>query len=1097
MAKRVAIVGAGVSGLASIKCCLEEGLEPTCFERSDNLGGLWRFTEHVEEGRASLYKSVISNTCKELSCYSDFPFPEDYPNFLRHSLFLEYLQMYADRFNLRNRIQFKTKVCSVAKRPDFTVSGQWDVVTLHEGKQESAVFDAVMICTGFLTTPNLPLGSFPGINDFKGQYFHSREYKHPDIFKDKRVLVIGMGNSGTDIAVEASHLAKKVFLSTTGGAWAISRVYDSGYPWDMVFITRFQNMFRNYLPTPILFWLLARKMNSWFNHENYGLAPEDRIQLRQPVLNDELPGCIITGKVLIKPSVKEVKENLVIFNNTPKEEPIDIIVFATGYTFAFPFLDESVVKVEDGQASLYKYIFPTHLQKSTLAVIGLIKTFGPVIPTGELQARWAVRVLKGVNTLPPPSVMIKEVDARKQKKPSGFGLCYCKPLESDYITYMDELLTLINAKPNLFSMLLTDPRLALTVFFGPCSPYQFRLTGPGKWKGARNAIMTQWDRTFKVTKTRIVQKSPSVFEKLLKLLSFLALLIAIFLKALLDFPLTKHIMAKRVAVIGAGVSGLSSIKCCLDEDLEPICFERSNDIGGLWKFTETSKDGMTRVYKSLVTNVCKEMSCYSDFPFQEDYPNFMKQEKFWHYLQEFAEHFDLLKYIQFKTTVCSVTKCPDFSVSGQWDVITETEDKKDRAVFDAVMVCTGHFLNPRLPLESFPGIHNFKGHILHSQEYKIPVGFQDKRVLVIGLGNTGGDIAVELSRTAAQVLLSTRTGAWVVGRSSHGGYPFNMMITRRCYNFIEQILPSCVLKWIQERQMNKIFNHENYGLSITKGKKSKIIVNDELPTCILCGSVTMKTSVKEFTETSALFEDGTVEENIDVVIFTTGYTFSFPFLEEPLKSLCSKKLFLYKKVFPSNLEKATLAIIGLISLKGSILSGTELQARWATRVFKGLCKLPPSQKLMADATKKEQLIKRNVIKDNSEDKLDYIPYLDDLAACIGTKPNVPLLFLKDPRLAWEVFFGPCTPYQYRLMGPGKWNGARNAILTQWDRTLKPLKTRVVHDSSKPASMSHYLKVWGTLVLLASLLLLCKSSLCFKLLWDKLQDRISPYQISIW
>ena len=97
----------------------------------------------------------------------------------------------------------------------------------------------------------------------------------------------------------------------------------------------------------------------------------------------------------------------------------------------------------------------------------------------------------------------------------------------------------------------------------------------------------------------------------------------------------------------------------------------------------------------------------------------------------------------------------------------------------------------------------------------------------------------------------------------------------------------------------------------------------------------MKTSVKEFTETSALFEDGTVEENIDVVIFTTGYTFSFPFLEEPLKSLCTKKIFLYKLVFPSNLERTTLAMIGFISLTGSILAGTELQARWATRVFKG------------------------------------------------------------------------------------------------------------------------------------------------------------------
>ncbi|KAM8949713.1 dimethylaniline monooxygenase [N-oxide-forming] 4 [Lycaon pictus] len=555
-------------------------------------------------------------------------------------------------------------------------------------------------------------------------------------------------------------------------------------------------------------------------------------------------------------------------------------------------------------------------------------------------------------------------------------------------------------------------------------------------------------------------------------------------------------MARRVAVIGAGVSGLSSIKCCLDEDLEPTCFERSNDIGGLWKFTETSKDGMTRVYKSLVTNVCKEMSCYSDFPFQEDYPNFMNQGKFWYYLQEFAEHFDLLKYIRFRTTVCSVTKRPDFSETGQWDVVTETEGKQERAVFDAVMVCTGHFLNPHLPLESFPGIHNFTGQILHSQEYRSPEGFQGKRVLVIGLGNTGGDVAVELSRTAAQVLLSTRTGAWVICRSSEWGYPYNMVVTRRCLNFIAQVLPSCVLNWIQEKKMNKRFNHEHYGLSITKGAR-KIIVNDELPTCILCGTVTMKTSVKEFTETSAVFEDGTVEENIDTVIFATGYTFSFPFLEEPLKSLCTKKIFLYKQVFPSNLERATLAIIGLISLKGSILAGTELQARWATRVFKGLCKIPPTQKLMAEATKKEQLIKRGVMKDITKDKLEFIPYMDDLAACIGTKPSVPILFLKDPRLAWEVFFGPCTPYQYRLLGPGKWDGARNAILTQWDRTLKPLKTRTTPDSTKPACMSHYLKLGGVPILLASLLLIYKSSLFFKLVRDHLQVRISPYLISIW
>lgn len=123
-----------------------------------------------------------------------------------------------------------------------------------------------------------------------------------------------------------------------------------------------------------------------------------RMQLREPVLNDELPGRIITGKVCIRPSVKEVRENSVVFDhvhNAPNEEPVDIIVFATGYTLAFPFLDESVVKVEDGQASLYKYIFPAHLQKPTLAFIGIIKPLGSIVPTGDTQARWVVRVIKG------------------------------------------------------------------------------------------------------------------------------------------------------------------------------------------------------------------------------------------------------------------------------------------------------------------------------------------------------------------------------------------------------------------------------------------------------------------------------------------------------------------------------------------------------------------------------------------------------------------------------------------------------------------------------------------------------------------------------
>uniref|UniRef100_A0A8D0HFP4 Dimethylaniline monooxygenase [N-oxide-forming] n=1 Tax=Sphenodon punctatus TaxID=8508 RepID=A0A8D0HFP4_SPHPU len=529
MAKRVAIIGAGVSGLTSIKCCLDEGLEPTCFERSDDIGGLWRFTENVEEGRASLYKSVVSNTCKEMSAFTDFPYPEDFPVFLHNSLVLEYLRMYVNHFNLLKHIQFKTTVISVRKHPDFSTSGQWDVVTETNGKEKFAIFDAVMVCTGYLSDPSLPLESFPGIEKFQGQYFHSQDYKHPDIFKGKRVLVIGMGNSGVDIAVEATHVARKVMISTGRGAWVMSRVFDNGYPWDMVFLTRFMNIIRNALPAPITGWLIASRVSQWFNHANYGLIPQDRSVMREPVLNDELPGCIITGKVNVRPNVKGFKEKAVVFENTPGEEPVDIIVFATGYNISFPFLEESLVKVENKQASLYKYIFLPQLERPTLAVIGLIRPLGPVMPVVEIQARWVTRVFKGLSNLPPVSTMMEEVNEMKKNKKNWFGLSFDEVLKTDCLVYVDQLASSIGIKPNVPALFLKDPKLAMKIFFGPCTAYQYRLTGPGKWDGARSAIMTQWDRTLKPTRTRVVKDSSSFHPYLLHVFGILALVIGIYL----------------------------------------------------------------------------------------------------------------------------------------------------------------------------------------------------------------------------------------------------------------------------------------------------------------------------------------------------------------------------------------------------------------------------------------------------------------------------------------------------------------------------------------------------------------------------------------
>ncbi|XP_074953153.1 dimethylaniline monooxygenase [N-oxide-forming] 4 isoform X2 [Phalacrocorax aristotelis] len=403
-------------------------------------------------------------------------------------------------------------------------------------------------------------------------------------------------------------------------------------------------------------------------------------------------------------------------------------------------------------------------------------------------------------------------------------------------------------------------------------------------------------------------------------------------------------MVQRVAVIGAGVSGLASVKCCLDEGLEPTCFEKSEDIGGVWRYTDSTDGRRVCVYRSVITNTSKEMSCFSDFPCPEDFPSFLPHSLLLEYFRMYAQHFNLLQHIRFK------------------------------------------------------------------------------------------------------VFLSAKSSTWVFSRVSDHGFPFDMVNTTRLNHFLGWLLPSALMKKITFRKFNSWFNHKNYGLASTKSSNFRVIINEELPFCLLSGTVVLKPNVKEFTERSAVFEDGTTEENIDVVLFATGYSFSFPFLEESVRSLFDDNRSLYKRIFPPQLEKPTLAIIGLVQLTGSVMVGAEMQARWVTGIFAGWNKLPPTSRMMADVLKKKPPAKRNP-SERENLKISFISYTDEIASCAGVKPSVLRLLLTDPWLALAVFFGPCTPYQYRLVGRGKWSGARDAILTQWQRTLKPLRTRVVDDSS--------------------------------------------------
>ena len=189
--KRVAIIGAGCSGLTAIKSCLDEGLEPVCFEREDDIGGLWNYTDDAIYGKGSVYKSCVINTSKEMMAFSDFPPPNHFPTFLPHKNVLEYFRLYADNFGLLKHIHFNTSVQTITKCPDFDQTGQWNVTFYSQcsGQTVSEIFDGVLVCSGHHTYPYLP--TFDGVDKFQGSTMHSHSYRSPQQFTDKKVLVVG------------------------------------------------------------------------------------------------------------------------------------------------------------------------------------------------------------------------------------------------------------------------------------------------------------------------------------------------------------------------------------------------------------------------------------------------------------------------------------------------------------------------------------------------------------------------------------------------------------------------------------------------------------------------------------------------------------------------------------------------------------------------------------------------------------------------------------------------------------------------------------------------------------------------------------------
>lgn len=367
---RYCVIGAGSSGLAAAKNLREQGIAVDVLERNAEIGGNWCYGQP----NSRVYASVHTITSKRLTEYTDFCMPGHFPNFPHHTQILEYLQAYAEHFGLYEVIEYGTPVDRV--EPD----GPFWRVRLSAG--ECRRYAGIVVANGHNWDPRWP--DFPG--RFDGLAMHSAEYKTPDVLRGRRVLIVGAGNTGCDIAVEAALNAQKVFHSLRRGYYFVPK-FLFGRPSDVVG----EKLLRLGLPERLWRFIARGVLKLTVGDlEKYGLpAPDHALFASHPIVNSQLPYYVGHGRITPKGNVACLLGDRVRFEDGTTES-VDLIVYATGYKISFPFLDRQYLNWRDGRPRLYLNVF--HPQYDNLFVIGLIQPdsgqFGLVDCQSQLVARF-------------------------------------------------------------------------------------------------------------------------------------------------------------------------------------------------------------------------------------------------------------------------------------------------------------------------------------------------------------------------------------------------------------------------------------------------------------------------------------------------------------------------------------------------------------------------------------------------------------------------------------------------------------------------------------------------------------------------------------
>lgn len=396
---RVCVIGAGCSGLVSIKALREVGHDVQAFDLASAVGGLW--VHDSDSGRSSAYDSLRIDTSRLAMQFRDFPMPEEVGDFATHAQVAAYFGSYARHFDLLRSIAFRTEVEKV------TPEGQGYRVHLHHvdtGQRRQQEFDAVLVCTGHHHTPAypepMPEGRFDGI------VLHSHVYRNPDRpapLRGRRVIVVGFGNSAVDIACELAQTERpaEVVLSVRRGAWVLPR-YLFGRPIDQ------GRLLPQWLPGRLRRWISTMAMvRIRGKMTDYGLPePDHLVGEAHPTLSDDLPELVRRGVISVRPPIHRFAGRTAYFADGSQWEA-DAVLYCTGYHVSFPFFDADYVSAPGNDLPLFRRVFhPVHRR---LFFVGLAQPLGAIMPISELQARWIAAYLSGSYHLPPQGELERDM----------------------------------------------------------------------------------------------------------------------------------------------------------------------------------------------------------------------------------------------------------------------------------------------------------------------------------------------------------------------------------------------------------------------------------------------------------------------------------------------------------------------------------------------------------------------------------------------------------------------------------------------------------------------------------------------------------------